>query len=101
LLQKGNPDLRFDEAWSVTLLAHPELRQAEEVPQVVTLKLPALKSLGQLSERESVLVVDTREQDPREFRACRRSAARWQAATILWLAWRIFSAWSAKPSPTW
>jgi hypothetical protein len=33
LLQKGNPDLRFDEAWSATLLAHPELRQAEEVPR--------------------------------------------------------------------
>jgi DNA excision repair protein ERCC-4 len=33
----------------------------------VTLKLPALKSLGQLCEREPVIVVDTREQDPLSF----------------------------------
>jgi hypothetical protein len=26
LLQKGNPDLRFDQAWSQTLIAHPELQ---------------------------------------------------------------------------
>ena len=33
LLQKGTPDLRFDEAWSQTMIAHPELQGSEEVPR--------------------------------------------------------------------
>ena len=33
LLQKGTPEMSFDEAWGRTMAAHPELRQGEEVPR--------------------------------------------------------------------
>ena len=62
----------------------------------MSFRLPALKSLGELSAREPVIVIDTHEIQPLSFQRLQTVRGTLTTEIIRLLAWRISLPWNAR-----